>query len=174
MLSAVKHRKRLHKLLINMENTLRSSSWGIIMYYNLRFIFLSILTDAFINNWSTLSNMAILSHTKPSKKMCIQRTNIKADFCSYLIKLNPVWIKLNPFVPNAPFLCPLKTSENRNVFWCFQGVEKECIGKERVKMSMMGDWTISWINRWNSSHQTFKKGYSFRPQPQYCEGTWIY
>ena len=33
----------------------------------------------------------------------------------------------NPFFPNAPFLYPLKTSENRKVFWCFQGVEKECI-----------------------------------------------
>ena len=30
-------------------------------------------------------------------------------------------IYFNPFVPNAPFLYPLKTSENRKVFWCFQG-----------------------------------------------------
>ena len=29
---------------------------------------------------------------------------------------------LNPFVPNAPFLYPLKT--------CFQGVEKGCIGNK--------------------------------------------
>ena len=34
---------------------------------------------------------------------------------------------INPFVPNAPLLHPLKTSENRKVFWCFQGVEKGCI-----------------------------------------------
>ena len=34
----------------------------------------------------------------------------------------------NPFAPNAPFLSPLKTSENRKVFLCFQGVEKGCIG----------------------------------------------
>ena len=27
----------------------------------------------------------------------------------------------------------LKTSENRKVFWCFQGVEKGCIGNEWVK-----------------------------------------
>ena len=39
---------------------------------------------------------------------------------------------LNPFVPNAPFLYPLKTSESHKVFWCFQGVEKGCIGKEGV------------------------------------------
>ena len=30
---------------------------------------------------------------------------------------------INPFVPNAPFLYSLKTSENLTVF-CFQGVEK--------------------------------------------------
>ena len=34
----------------------------------------------------------------------------------------------NTFVPSAPFLYPLKTSENLNVFWCFQGVEKRFIG----------------------------------------------
>ena len=38
----------------------------------------------------------------------------------------------NPFVPNAPFLYPLKTSENLKVFWCFQGVEKGCIGNKWV------------------------------------------
>ena len=36
----------------------------------------------------------------------------------------------NPFVPNAPFLYP----RNRNVFWCFQEVEKRCIGSEWVKL----------------------------------------
>ena len=40
---------------------------------------------------------------------------------------------VNPFVPNAPFLCPLKTSENLTVF-CFQGVEKGCAGNEWVNM----------------------------------------
>ena len=38
-------------------------------------------------------------------------------------------ILLNPFVPNATFLYPLRTSENLTVF-CFQRVEKECIGNE--------------------------------------------
>ena len=41
---------------------------------------------------------------------------------------------LSPFVPNATFLYPLKTSENRKVFWYFQGVEKECIGNEWVNL----------------------------------------
>ena len=36
----------------------------------------------------------------------------------------------NPLVPNAPFLYPLKTSENRKFFWCFQGVDEGCIGNE--------------------------------------------
>ena len=42
-----------------------------------------------------------------------------------------------PFVPNAPFFYPLKTSENSKVFWCFQGVEKECI-----KLLRMGSLTL--------------------------------
>ena len=50
-------------------------------------------------------------------------------------------LELNAFGPNAPFLYPLKKSENLKVFLCFQGVEKECIGNE-------------WVNRkrstWNS------------------------
>ena len=40
---------------------------------------------------------------------------------------------VNPFVPNAPFLYLLRTSENVTVFWCFQGVEKGCIGIEWIK-----------------------------------------
>ena len=43
---------------------------------------------------------------------------------------------LNPFVPNAPFLYPLKTSENLTVFLCFQGLEKGCIGNKWVKVTL--------------------------------------
>ena len=39
---------------------------------------------------------------------------------------------LNPFVHNAPFLYSLKISENHKVFWCIQGLKKECIGNEWV------------------------------------------
>ena len=46
---------------------------------------------------------------------------------------------VNPFVPNAPFLYPLKTSENRKVFWCFQGVDKGCIGNKRVNETTNND-----------------------------------
>ena len=37
-------------------------------------------------------------------------------------------VLLNPFIPNVPFPYHLKTSENRKVFWCLQGVDKGCIG----------------------------------------------
>ena len=46
----------------------------------------------------------------------------------------PLPRSLNPFIPNASFLYPLKTAENRKYFWCFQGVQKECIGNEWVKV----------------------------------------
>ena len=38
----------------------------------------------------------------------------------------------NPFIPNTIFLYLLKTSENLKAF-CFQGVEKGCIGNKWVK-----------------------------------------
>ena len=48
-------------------------------------------------------------------------------------KYLPVSLYINPFVPDAPFLFPLKTSENLTVFWCFQGVEKGCTANEWVR-----------------------------------------
>ena len=44
--------------------------------------------------------------------------------------------KFNPFVPNASFVYPLKTSENLKVFWRFQGVEKGCIGSKWVNKGL--------------------------------------
>ena len=41
----------------------------------------------------------------------------------------------NPYIPNVPFLNPLKKSKNLKVFWCFQEVEKGCIGNKWVKMA---------------------------------------
>ena len=41
---------------------------------------------------------------------------------NHLVKL--LQDRINPFVLSAPFLYPLKA------FWCFQGVEKRCIGNE--------------------------------------------
>ena len=54
----------------------------------------------------------------------------------------------NSFVLNAPFLYPLKTSKNLTVFWCFQGVEKECIGNERVKEMFIDDSFIYLLTDW--------------------------
>ena len=39
---------------------------------------------------------------------------------------------VNPFVPSAPFLYPLKRLENRKVFSCSQGVEKGCLGNKWI------------------------------------------
>ena len=59
---------------------------------------------------------------------------------TYFTNIPKNWIQkslpnLNPFVPKAPFLYPLKTWKNLWVFWFFQGVEKECIGNKWVKQS---------------------------------------
>ena len=46
---------------------------------------------------------------------------------SVIRKTNYYFVHRNPYAPNAPFLYPLKTSENLKIFCCFQGVEKRCI-----------------------------------------------
>ena len=46
---------------------------------------------------------------------------------------------VNPFVLNAPFIYPLKTSENDQVF---KGVEKGFIGNERVNTLLRLSWQI--------------------------------
>ena len=44
---------------------------------------------------------------------------------------------IKPFVLSAPLLYPVKTSENRKVFWCFQGVEKDALRTNELKKSKM-------------------------------------
>ena len=46
---------------------------------------------------------------------------------------NIYFTDFNPYVPNAPILYPLETSENLTVFWCLERVEKRCTGNEWVK-----------------------------------------
>ena len=53
----------------------------------------------------------------------------KADKTLYCL----LFMLFNSFISNAPFLYPLKTSENLTIFWCFQRVEKGCIWNEQVK-----------------------------------------
>ena len=52
------------------------------------------------------------------------------EFPGHQVFLHKLYV--NPFVPNAHFLYPLKTSENCKIF-CFHEVEKGCIGNEWVK-----------------------------------------
>ena len=63
-----------------------------------------------------LSNYEIF--LKLSEKYCFQQ------MCTRDVQ-DVIWISstnlFNPFIPNALFLYPLKTSENGKVFWCFQG-----------------------------------------------------
>ena len=59
--------------------------------------------------------------------------------------------RIDRFVPNVPFLYPLGTSENRKIFWCFQGPEKGCIGNEWVK-AKRGNLN-RYINRINQHQQ---------------------
>ena len=44
-----------------------------------------------------------------------------------------IFLLINAFVPSAPFLYRLKTSENRKVFWWFQLIEKGCFGNKWVR-----------------------------------------
>ena len=48
-----------------------------------------------------------------------------------------VCIGMNPLVPSVPFLWLQKTSENREVFWFFQVVEKGCIGNKWVQVIVL-------------------------------------
>ena len=53
---------------------------------------------------------------------------------NYAYCIPTCWVLLrNPFVTNVLFLYPLKISENRKVFGCFQGVQKGWIGYKWVK-----------------------------------------
>ena len=51
-------------------------------------------------------------------------------------KHKKIALNINPFVPNASFLYPLKTSENLTVCWCFQEAEKGCIGNKWVNKTI--------------------------------------
>ena len=52
-----------------------------------------------------------------------------------MLKVSVLVLNFNPFFPNAPFLYPLKTSENHQIFRYFQGIEKGCIENKWVKES---------------------------------------
>ena len=64
----------------------------------------------------------------------------------------------NPFVPNAPFLYPMKTPENLMVFLCFQGVEKGCIGMNHWNKAVhasSNDWIRSSISEISKQNMVY-------------------
>ena len=48
----------------------------------------------------------------------------------------------------------LKHLKNLTVFWCFQGVEKGCIGNGWVKPQVNSPFYTSWRNQKTSDHRT--------------------
>ena len=58
---------------------------------------------------------------------CLTLVLSKWTYCIFVV------LSCYHICPRYTLSLPLKTSENRNVFWCFQGVEKGCIGNKWVK-----------------------------------------
>ena len=67
-------------------------------------------------------------------------------------KKSLIVFSVKPFVPNAAFLHPLKTSGSRKVFWYFQRIEKGCIRNELVKYIMHSQYfpLISCLNEFTT------------------------
>ena len=61
--------------------------------------------------------------------------------------------KLNPFLPNVPFLTPLKTSENQRISDVFRGVKKGTLGRNRFRCHSQ---TCASINGNSISSYTWK------------------
>ena len=71
--------------------------------------------------WNKL--IRLNSHIVGSK-ICVKLTCLRPLLLINVNQMTLIFIKCNtgliwvdPFVPNAPFLYPLKTSENRKVYW---------------------------------------------------------
>ena len=62
---------------------------------------------------------------------CVTSNKIKIYFLFYSF-LHVVELP-QPICPQCTLSLPLKTSENYKVFWCFQWVEKVCIGNKWTK-----------------------------------------
>ena len=64
---------------------------------------------------------------------------------------------LNPFVLHVPFLYSLKISESLTVLWCFQRVEKGCIGNKWVTV-LLKLVALSFLSEnWHSAVSTVFK-----------------
>ena len=131
---------------------------GLIM---LKFVLLEIFSDHMhtylgLSNWSRGENVAAVSKSfQVHTHFGLQILFIYSP--SYLRHrwLQRVLNLFNPFVPNAPFFYPLKTSENLTIFWCFQGIEKWCIGNTLVNLARKShlekSWKISNYCQWRGS-----------------------
>ena len=63
----------------------------------------------------------------------ISMSSSSLSFFTWLIETIFLWtflIIIEPICSQCTFLYSLKTSENLKVFWCFQKVEKGCIGNK--------------------------------------------
>ena len=109
-----------------------------------------------------------LKATKSRNFPNIFREYGKGTFAWYELRRLGWWL-INPFVPNAPFLYALKTSETFTVFWYFQRVEKRYIGNEWVNTDSLWKllykflgWKLcSWgrnqeQKQWNFSTEAFR------------------
>ena len=79
------------------------------------------------------------------------------------IKFNVIVLPLNPLVPNAPYLYPLKTAEN--LFLYFQKAEKMCIRNECVKWAVISLFKLSL----RSDFKTVWQSTSDAPEPYFSK-----
>ena len=93
-----------------------------------------ILPQMFFKHFGNKNQLLGLSITRTLvENWLIQRFTIFKDQTSLAFLLHSICCLINPFIPKKPFLYPLKIWENFKVFWCFQEVERMCIGNKWVK-----------------------------------------
>ena len=114
------------------------------------------------------SSYTVISSTTGFPFLTNKEYQLRVSFVCYLFSLSETlylfgnlfgkistWVErnyffrtFNPFLPNAPFLYPLKTRENRKIFWCFPGVEKGCIRNKWVKNASVNKSTLFLLIYW--------------------------
>ena len=89
----------------------------------------SVMWFSFCVLWMGPQEFSVFSLTKGikvkfSSKCSSKNLDVRVDQKLALVYQTQVkeWNLINPLQPSVAFLYPLKTSENRKVFWCFQGV----------------------------------------------------
>ena len=115
---------------------LKENTWKDYKLLYFQKMHLSLLTDMklFLRFWRNY--YTVIRQKMFWAKNCTGTVIFPSSILNNFFKKN----RINPFVSNTPFLYPLKALENRKVFWCFQGVEKGCIGNKWVKVCDIGPW----------------------------------